>query len=219
MSSATRTIGSGGDDGKLYPPPLASHEVIVNDAKLFLDTLKQFHFHMGSKYMIPVIGGRKLDLHTLYVEVTRRSGYEKVVAEKKWREVGSVFNFSTTTTSASYVLKKHYWNLLYDFEQVHFFKVQGPITPPADVLSGSSSSGKPDLALAEYAPKHANNGPESNVEAKGYPRYGEGTIEEKIDCGYLVSVKLGSEVLRGVIFHPEETVPPPSSRVAVTGVV
>ena len=27
---------------------------------------------------IPVIGGKELDLHVLYVEVTRRSGYEKV---------------------------------------------------------------------------------------------------------------------------------------------
>lgn len=29
---------------------------------------------------IPVIGGKELDLHVLYVEVTRRSGYEKVWA-------------------------------------------------------------------------------------------------------------------------------------------
>lgn len=27
---------------------------------------------------IPVIGGKELDLHVLYVEVTRRGGYEKV---------------------------------------------------------------------------------------------------------------------------------------------
>jgi hypothetical protein len=31
-----------------------------------------------------------------------------------------------------------------------------------------------------------------------------GTIEGKFDCGYLVSVKLGSEVLRGVLYHPEQ---------------
>ncbi|XP_057439945.1 high mobility group B protein 9-like [Lotus japonicus] len=155
-AAAARTTGRGGDDDKFYPPPLTSHEDIVNDAKLFLDTLRKFHFVMGSKYM--------MDFHTLYVEVTRMSGDEKVVAEKKWREVGSVFNFSLTTTSVSYVLKKHYWNLLYDFEQVHFFKVRGPITSPADALYGSNSSGKPDFALVKYAPKHANNDPESNVE-------------------------------------------------------
>ena len=31
-----------------------------------------------------------------------------------------------------------------------------------------------------------------------------GTIEGKCDCGYLVSVKLGSEILNGVLYHPEQ---------------
>ena len=39
---------------------------------------------------------------------------------------------------------------------------------------------------------------------------GSGTIEGKFECGYLVSVKLGSEVLRGVLYHPEQSAPPPS---------
>ncbi|KAL2346204.1 hypothetical protein Fmac_000204 [Flemingia macrophylla] len=39
---------------------------------------------------------------------------------------------------------------------------------------------------------------------------GDGIIEGKFDCGYLVSVKLGSEVFRGVLYHPDQLVPPPS---------
>jgi hypothetical protein len=31
-----------------------------------------------------------------------------------------------------------------------------------------------------------------------------GTIEGKFDCGYLVSVQLGSEVLHGVLYHPDQ---------------
>lgn len=31
-----------------------------------------------------------------------------------------------------------------------------------------------------------------------------GTIDAKIDCGYLVSVKLGSETLAGVLYHPDQ---------------
>lgn len=31
-----------------------------------------------------------------------------------------------------------------------------------------------------------------------------GTIEGKFECGYLVSVELGSETLRGVLYHPEQ---------------
>lgn len=81
-----------------------------------------------------MIGGKELDLHVLYVEATKRGGYEKVVAEKKWREVGSIFNFSPTTTSASFVLRKHYFSLLYHYEQVHFFNKQGTPQTPAGTL-------------------------------------------------------------------------------------
>jgi len=35
-------------------------------------------FGLVNLLRIPVIGGKELDLHVLYVEVTRRSGYEKV---------------------------------------------------------------------------------------------------------------------------------------------
>jgi len=55
----------------------------------------------------------------------------QVVAEKKWREVGSIFKFSATTTSASFVLRKHYLSLLYHYEQVHFFKARGSVYTPS----------------------------------------------------------------------------------------
>lgn len=34
-----------------------------------------------------------------------------------------------------------------------------------------------------------------------------GTIDGKFDCGYLVSVKLGSEILSGVLYHPDHAGP------------
>lgn len=48
MSSAARTHG---DEGKHYPAPLAPHEDVVNDSTLFWDTLRRFHFVMGTKFM------------------------------------------------------------------------------------------------------------------------------------------------------------------------
>ncbi|KAF5955930.1 hypothetical protein HYC85_008786 [Camellia sinensis] len=151
-------------EGSRYPPPLASHDDVVKDPTLFWDTLRNFHSQLGTKYMVPVIGGKELNLHVLYVEVTNRGGYDKVVSEKKWREIGSVFKFSATTTSASYALKKHYSSLLHHYEQVYFFKLQGPL------ISTSSTA--------------------------------IGTIDGKFDCGYLVSVKVGSEILNGVLYYP-----------------
>ncbi|KAL5778296.1 hypothetical protein ACOSP7_011222 [Xanthoceras sorbifolium] len=192
---------------KQYPAPLASHEMVVKDPIVFWDTLRRFHFIMGTKFMIPVIGGKELDLHVLYVESTQRGGFEKVVAEKKWREVGGVFRFSSTTTSASYVLKKHYFSLLYHYEQVHFFKMQGPLCVPTAAFSVSSpsGSGRPDLALVEYSPKTINY-PDSLSEGPSCFT-AMGTIDGKFDCGYLVSVKLGSETLSGVLYHPDQSGP------------
>ncbi|XP_062164152.1 high mobility group B protein 9 [Alnus glutinosa] len=186
-----------GVEGKHYPASLASHEDAVRDPIVFWDTLRRFHFMMNTKFMIPVIGGKELDLHVLYVEVTKRGGYEKVVAEKKWREVGNIFRFSPTTTSASFVLRKHYFSLLYHYEQVYFFKLQGPVFTPTVSFPASNPSWRPELALVEYSPKTTIVEGPSCFSALG-------TIEGKFDCGYLVSVKLGSEVLRGVLYHPEQ---------------
>lgn len=60
---------------------------------------------------------------------------KKVVTEKKWREVGGVFRFSATTTSASFVLRKHYLNLLFHYEQVHLFNARGPLLHPTGLYS------------------------------------------------------------------------------------
>ncbi|KAM7260487.1 hypothetical protein ACFE04_016228 [Oxalis oulophora] len=204
-----------------YPTPLNSHQDVVNEPTIFFDTLRRFHFVMGTKFMVPVISGKELDLHVLYVEVTKRGGFEKVVADKKWREVGSVFMFSSTTTSASFVLRKHYFTLLFHYEQVYFFRLQGPFYNPtltaAAALPVSSNSNnnpptskKHHLAMVKYSPKKRNfsqSAPPQPAVTKPVTEdpasfTAFGTIEGKFDCGYLVSVKLGSEILHGVLYHP-----------------
>ncbi|MCD7458418.1 hypothetical protein HAX54_038106 [Datura stramonium] len=183
MMSQKAVVPPGGATGnrRMYPPPLASHQKIVNDPNLFRECLMNFHSVLGTKYTVPVIGGKDLDLHVLYVEVTKRGGFDKVVEEKRWREVSSIFNFSPTTTSASYALRKHYFALLHHFEQLYFFKQQGP-------LNGNSPG-----SMCFQA---------------------EGTIDGKFDCGYFVSIKMGSEVLNGVLYHPNQRAPSSSSKLA-----
>ncbi|XP_026656041.1 high mobility group B protein 9-like [Phoenix dactylifera] len=119
---------------KLYPAPLVSHQEVVRDRSVFMDSLRQFHAAMGTKFMVPVIGGKDLDLHLLYILVTQKGGIEKVIVEKKWREVISAFNFPRTTTSASFVLRKYYLSLLHQYEQVYFFGAQGPLISPSGGL-------------------------------------------------------------------------------------
>ncbi|KAG7037933.1 High mobility group B protein 9, partial [Cucurbita argyrosperma subsp. argyrosperma] len=211
MSTPARTKSWNGDVDKHYPPALATHDEVISDPIVFWDTLRRFHFVMNTKFMIPVIGGKELDLHVLYSEVTRRGGHEKVVAEKKWREVGGIFKFSPTTTSASFVLRKHYLSLLYHYEQVYLFGRQGPICAPQAPLSFGSPTRDSELAMVEYTPKTTSFSPAEgdNLSHSLLFFVGSitGTIDGKFDCGYLVTVKLGSEVLRGVLYHPDQPVP------------
>ncbi|THU71260.1 hypothetical protein C4D60_Mb08t33680 [Musa balbisiana] len=116
---------------QVYPAPLHSHEEVVRDKLAFMESLRRFHSSMSTKFMIPVIGGRELDLHLLYVEVTQRGGLAKVIEEKKWREVIAAFKFPPTTTSASFVLRRYYLSLLHHYEQVYYFRAQGGLIPPA----------------------------------------------------------------------------------------
>ncbi|CAA6656044.1 unnamed protein product [Spirodela intermedia] len=166
-----------GDEGKLYPSPLLRQEELLGNPVLFGESLRRFHSIMGTKFMIPVIGGKELDLHLLYAEVTQRGGLEKVTADRRWREVIAVFRFPPTTTSASFVLRKYYVNLLHHFEQVHLHGRRGPLVPPPAATSFTVS----------------------------------GTIDGKFEHGYLVTVNLGSEILRGVLYHALPSGTPPTS--------
>lgn len=48
----------------------------------------------------------------------------QIVKERKWKDVTSVFNFPSTATNASFVLRKYYASLLYHYEQIYFFKAR-----------------------------------------------------------------------------------------------
>ncbi|XP_068640151.1 high mobility group B protein 9-like [Aristolochia californica] len=199
--------------GMEYPAPVATHEEVVRNPGLFMDTLRRFHSAMGTRFMIPVIGGKELDLHLLYLEVTKRGGLEKVVGERKWKEVIAAFNFPPTTTSASFVLRKYYISLLHHYEKVHYFGLKGPLVPPAVTAPAKSPACKPasaDLSVSapdalqtrveEQAPQPKRR---KRLQIGGQLNFPVvGIIDAKFDNGYLVTVKIGAELLRGVLFHP-----------------
>ncbi|KAK7259864.1 hypothetical protein RIF29_25479 [Crotalaria pallida] len=154
-----------------YPPPTALYDDLVRDATLFFHKLQSFHHSFGTKFKVPTIGGKPLDLYRLFLEVTSRGGLEKVIADRKWKEVVMVFNFRDTITSASFMLRKYYLSLLYDFEQVYYFRKQVPL---------SLTPVSPVQQLGSVVP---------------------GTIDGKFDGGYVVTVNMGSEQLKGVLYH------------------
>eukprot|EP01018_Ginkgo_biloba_P034679 Gb_28624 [translate_table: standard] len=189
----------------VYPPPLAGHGEVVADRDLFLNTLTKFHATLGTKLTIPKIGGKDLDLHLLYKEVTARGGLQMVIKERKWKEITLVFNFPRTTTSASFVLRKYYINLLHHYEQVYFFQLKGPlVTPPATR----------SLSEAEYTHSPSED-PEVDVKkrkidsaqalgvdpASSIGSVVTGSIDGKFEHGYLVNVMVGTRKMRGVLYH------------------
>ncbi|XP_021906152.1 high mobility group B protein 10 isoform X2 [Carica papaya] len=170
-----------------YPPATASYDDVVRDGDLFWEKLRAFHKSSGNKFKVPTVGGNALDLHRLFVEVTSRGGIEKVIRDRKWKEVIGAFKFPTTITSASFVLRKYYLSLLYDFEQVYYFRKQfSPLSTADDKLQRMVNE---SVILDE-------GNPELHVGCSVI-----GAIDGKFDNGYLVTVRFGSEELKGVLYH------------------
>ncbi|WOL01422.1 high mobility group B protein 15 [Canna indica] len=191
-----------------YPKPSESYEDVVADPKLFRETLEKLHSTMGTKFMVPIIGGKDLNLHRLFVEVTSRGGIEKVIADRRWREVTATFTFPSTATNASFVLRKYYMSLLRHYEQIYFFRSQGWSSPaPTKITSGpwkrsiEHNASHLDQTLPSSNKRKKNNG----LASPQYPQV-VGVIDGKFEHGYFVTVNVGSETLRGVLFHiPQQT--------------
>ncbi|KMT14857.1 hypothetical protein BVRB_3g065800 [Beta vulgaris subsp. vulgaris] len=199
-----------------YPPPLAKYEDVVASRQLFMTTLEKLHAAMASKFMIPIIGGRDLDLHKLFVEVTSRGGIEKILREKRWKDVTATFNFPSTATNASFVLRKYYYSLLQHYERIYYFKAQDQSAASAGVLQTPSATpvsippgfGKmpPTPAPAQVA--NVQQPRVNTIEfvsgahtatSVGFPVIG--VIDGKFESGYLVTVTMGKEKLKGVMYQ------------------
>eukprot|EP00252_Welwitschia_mirabilis_P011692 TRINITY_DN26054_c0_g1_i1.p1 TRINITY_DN26054_c0_g1~~TRINITY_DN26054_c0_g1_i1.p1 ORF type:complete len:376 (-),score=83.15 TRINITY_DN26054_c0_g1_i1:291-1418(-) len=203
-----------------YPEALATHSQIVADRELFLSTLIQFHSSLGTRLSIPKIGGKDLDLHILYKEVTKRGGLEMVIKERKWKEIALVLGFPPTTTSASYVLRKFYSNFLHHYEQVYFFRSQGPLVPapvsPSNMISTTRSSDcdrintpKEDAELESRKQKMDSAQVLGVDPASSIGSTVTGSIDGKFDHGYLITVMVGTRKMKGVLYHilPNNTRP------------
>ncbi|KAF8402100.1 hypothetical protein HHK36_013052 [Tetracentron sinense] len=214
-----------------YPPPLAKYEDVLSNPKVFMVTLQKLHATMATKFMIPIVGGKELDLHRLFVEVTSRGGIEKVIRERRWKEVTAIFSFPSTATNASFVLRKYYVQLLHHYEQLYFFGARGCNYPPTASWQSPSPTPvstqglvepvlpSPEVQAATTQKRRKSTGeffpgasPSSSV---GSPVIG--VIDGKFESGYLVTVTVGTEKLRGVLYHSPEY--PPSQVPQYSGIV
>ncbi|KAF5452130.1 hypothetical protein F2P56_027162 [Juglans regia] len=197
-----------------YPLPLAKYDDVAASPKLFMDTLETLHASIGTKFMIPIIGGKDLDLHRLFVEVTSRGGIERVIRERRWKEVTAVFNFPCTATNASFVLRKYYFSLLHHYEQIYFFKARGWVPISSDSLTSptltavpiqrtESLQPTPEIQAALLQPQRINTAELDGAKAASTTESSIsviGVIDGKFENGYLVTVTTGSEKLKGVLY-------------------
>ncbi|KAK6914309.1 High mobility group box domain [Dillenia turbinata] len=204
-SAATRSatpVKEASSNFHLYPSPASKYEEVVASPTLFLSTLEKLHQSMGTKFMIPIIGGKELDLHRLFVEVTSRGGIEKIIRERRWKEVTAVFNFPSTATNASYVLRKYYVSLLHHYEQIYYFRARGWTPAPNDYLR-SPASAEAQSTTFQQQRMNANTSdilPRANPESlRGTPVIG--VIDGKYESAYLITVNIGSEKLKGVLYQ------------------
>ncbi|KAB5516136.1 hypothetical protein DKX38_026784 [Salix brachista] len=194
-----------------YPTPGATYEDVIVSPNLFMETLEKFHAAMGTKFMIPIIGGKELNLHRLFVEVTSRGGIEKIIRERRWKEVTGVFNFPSTATNASFVLRKYYGSLLRHYEQLYYFKARSwspasPVPLQSSLISQSPAQvtvqPSPEYQAATVKQQTANIAelrramPGSSANSPVI-----GVIDGKFESGYLVTVTVGSEKLKGVLYQ------------------
>ncbi|OAE23480.1 hypothetical protein AXG93_285s1370 [Marchantia polymorpha subsp. ruderalis] len=205
-----------------YPAAVASNEAVISDERLFMDSFYKFHEALKSKPTIPKMGGKDLNVHLLYKEVTARGGLQQVIRDRKWKEITGAFEFPRTTTSASYVLRKYYVNLLHHFEQVYKNGAKGPLIPPPATLPGSSPSVQPggDPALSEGGDQVTKKRPRKRkIQMPLIPQVDpaeaigtscKGSIEAKLDFGYLITMVVGGEKLKGVLYHVPTGVKVPS---------
>ncbi|KAL1357899.1 hypothetical protein HN51_009742 [Arachis hypogaea] len=188
---------------KAYPTPTALYDDLARDSNLFWDKLESFHKSFGTKFKVPTIGGRPLDLYRLFVEVTSRGGIEKVIVERKWKDVIVGFKFRETITSASFMVRRYYLSLLYHFEQAYYFRKQ---VPP---------SSTPDPANRSLVDSSTPFGEAGKTQQLG--SVVPGTIDGKFDGGYIVTVNLGSEQVKGILYHVPISLSQSSNTVGVHG--
>ncbi|XP_056177060.1 high mobility group B protein 15 isoform X3 [Syzygium oleosum] len=174
---------------------------------------------------IPIIGGKELDLHRLFIEVTSRGGIEKgrnfednkIIRERRWKDVTAIFNFPSTATNASFVLRKYYVSLLHHYEQIYFFKAR--VWTP---LSAGTLQSPPVPTFLAQQMEAMRPAQESKVPMTAQPRTTAsdlrrastawpanspvvGVIDGKFESGYLVTVSIGSEKLKGVLYQTPQS--------------
>eukprot|EP00798_Chlamydomonas_sp_ICE-L_P004919 gene4919-34689_t len=132
-----------------YPPAEATHQQVCGDRELFMSTLDKLLRLMGVKIKTGTkLGGKEIDLHLLYKEVTTLGGQDRVSGGKQWITVCDSLSLPASATNRSFIIKKLYCNALNHYEQVYFRRNTCPdlmltsryVRPELDLLSNGTEN-------------------------------------------------------------------------------
>ncbi|KAL3538282.1 hypothetical protein ACH5RR_001648 [Cinchona calisaya] len=82
----------------------------------------------------------KVDLHLIYKEVTDRGGSHQVSKDGKWIEVASALSIKNHASFLPRQIQKVYENLLYQYEQIHYYRTPAKVSTLTDLSLGKGDS-------------------------------------------------------------------------------
>ncbi|KAI8816843.1 PLU-1-like protein-domain-containing protein [Fimicolochytrium jonesii] len=85
----------------------------------YLDQLQKFHTQQGTQFTrVPMLDKKPINLSELKKEVAKRGGYEQVIANKQWAQVGRAIGLGgKTCTSLSHSVKSAYLKWIHPYEE------------------------------------------------------------------------------------------------------
>lgn len=101
-----------------------------HDSEIFYTKLTELLESSGLSLIVNV-RETSLDLYLFYLEVTRRGGYRQVGREKKWGEVVFALKLEGNSVKLSAQVEKLYAHLLYQFEQLYFYRLPSKQAGPS----------------------------------------------------------------------------------------
>ncbi|XP_013881918.1 AT-rich interactive domain-containing protein 1B isoform X2 [Austrofundulus limnaeus] len=125
------------------------------ERRLWVDRYLSFMEERGTPVQnLPAVGKKPLDLCRFYLAVREIGGLAMVNKNKKWRELSSLLNMGTSSSSAS-SLKKQYIQYLFAYE----CKMERGEEPPPDAMTTAGDTKKPQSHQAKIQPPSpANSG-------------------------------------------------------------
>ncbi|KAI5059326.1 hypothetical protein GOP47_0025645 [Adiantum capillus-veneris] len=154
-----------------------------------------------------------MNLHAFYCQVTARGGLEQVIRATLWGELSEVLNVLKSVHNTSFVLRKLYTSLLFHYEQVYYFRVEGQLRlPPVPLPAPSPVEQTVDASVYEIPPELKASFKKRKRKLDPLQVFGvdpagsvgsvaTGAINGKFEEGYFVTVVVGTEKLSGVLYH------------------